>query len=256
MGKVNQSGFTVIEVILFLAITGVLFAVLMIGVGTGINQQRYLDSARSYKALIQDQYAAALNTENSITQVGECTVDATSNRGAINQDANRNTDRGTSKCVVMGRAIRILPENGGVVGIQTSSVTGYNADNADVQDLSDIDAIVKFNPQIAKFDQSVTDLDWGSYLTTTDNPRRPSEAIIVILRSPSTGNIRVFTSQSSHQSDDLSDIITASNATEILSNCIENGTSTLTPRILVSVDPRISNADGVRLDGGNNEVCQ
>ena len=255
MGKVNQSGFTVIEVILFLAITGVLFAVLMIGVGTGINQQRYLDSARSYRALIQDQYAAALNTENRITQVGECTLDS-SNKATINQDANRNIDRGTSKCVVMGRAIRILPESGGVVSIQTSSVTGYNADNADVQDMLDIDAIVKFNPQIAKFDQSVTDLDWGSYLTTTDNPRRPSEAVIVILRSPSTGNIRVFTSKTSHQSDDLSDIITVTNATEVLSNCIENGTPTLTPRILVSVDPRISNADGVRLDGGNNEVCQ
>lgn len=251
MGKVNESGFTVIEVILFLAITGLLFSVLMVGVGAGINQQRYLDSARAYKALIQDQYSATLNTDNKITNDWGCQTG-----GAIDQNTPR-SNRGTSECVILGKIVQVLPVNNGIASIQTSSVTGRLATGVDdVQSMTDIDAILAYQPHIANFDKRVTDIDWGSYLTTAEIPRRPSQAVIVILRSPATGLIRIFTSKSNHSNTDLSDIINVTNASTILSNCVENDTSVLTPRILVSVDPRIANSDGVRLDGGNNEVCQ
>lgn len=107
MGKVNQSGFTVIEVILFLAITGLLFAVLMVGVGAGINQQRYLDSARAYRALIQDQYAAALSIDNQITNDWGCQTN-----GVVDQNTPR-SNRGTSECVILGKIVQVLPISDG-----------------------------------------------------------------------------------------------------------------------------------------------
>lgn len=251
MGKVNQSGFTVIEVILFLAITGLLFAVLMVGVGAGINQQRYLDSARAYRALIQDQYAAALSIDNQITNDWGCQTN-----GVVDQNTPR-SNRGTSECVILGKIVQVLPISDGIASVQTSSITGrLKLGISDVQSMTDIDAILAYQPHIADFDKQVTDIDWGSYLTTDEKPRRPSQAVIAILRSPATGLIRVFTSKNSHANSDLADIINATNASTVLSNCVINDTSVLIPRMLVSVDPGIANADGVRLDGGNNEVCQ
>ena len=251
MGKVNQSGFTVIEVILFLAITGLLFAVLMVGVGAGINQQRYLDSARAYRALIQDQYAAALSIDNQITNDWGCQTN-----GVVDQNTPR-SNRGTSECVILGKIVQVLPISDGIASVQTSSITGrLKLGISDVQSMTDIDAILAYQPHIADFDKQVTDIDWGSYLMTDEKPRRPSQAVIAILRSPATGLIRVFTSKNSHANSDLADIINATNASTVLSNCVINDTSVLIPRMLVSVDPGIANADGVRLDGGNNEVCQ
>lgn len=251
MGKVNQSGFTVIEVILFLAITGLLFAVLMVGVGAGINQQRYLDSARAYRALIQDQYAATLSIDNQITNDWGCQTS-----GVVDQNTPR-SNRGTSECVILGKIVQVLPVSDGIASVQTSSITGrLKLGVGDVQSMTDIDAILAYQPHIADFDKQVTDIDWGSYLMTNENPRRPSQAVIAILRSPATGLIRVFTSKNSHTNSDLADIITTTNASTVLSNCVINDTPVLIPRMLVSVDPRIANADGVRLDGGNNGVCQ
>lgn len=251
MSKVNESGFTVIEVILFLAITGLLFAVLMVGVGAGINQQRYLDSARAYKALIQNQYAATLNIDNQITNDWGCQTG-----GVVDQNTPR-SNRGTSECVILGKVIQVLPVSDGIASVQTSSITGrLSAGTGDVQSMTDIDAILAYQPHIADFDKQVTDIDWGSYLMTDESPRRPSQAVIAILRSPATGLIRVFTSKSSRTNSNLSDIINVTNAGAILSNCVESDTPVLTPKILVTVDPHIANSDGVRLDGGNNEACQ
>lgn len=254
MGRVNETGFTVIEVILFLAITGLLFAALMVGVGSGINQQRYLDSARSFRALVQDQYAATLNIDNRTTQYWGC-----QSNGVIDSNVTR-SDRGTSDCVILGRIIQILPVgNDGIASVKTSSVTGrLKSGVSDVQSMTDLDALANYQPRIAHFDEQVTDMDWGSFLTTVTNAnqRQASQGVVAILRSPATGLVRVFTSTSALTSDDLKDLISAVNGSTPLSTCIENNSPVLTPRLMITIDPRIASADGVTLDGGRTEACQ
>lgn len=44
----KQKGFTIIEVILFVAISGLLTSMLMVGVSMSINRQQYRDSVQSY----------------------------------------------------------------------------------------------------------------------------------------------------------------------------------------------------------------
>ena len=48
MGAKTQNGFTIIEVMLFLAITGMLAAAILVGSGVAIGQQRYRDSQGRY----------------------------------------------------------------------------------------------------------------------------------------------------------------------------------------------------------------
>lgn len=253
----SERGFTIIELMLFLAITGALFAALMIGVNSGITQQRYLDSVRSYKSLLQNQYSEVLNTRNSDDPTWKCVNSTT--KGKVdkveNVDSGDRDPRGTSQCVILGRAISI--SNGGKT-VTTASVTG---DGYTVQDDSkdDIAVIKSFSPQIGEYDADKTEIDWGAYLipATQQTGSSASTAVIVIVRSPATGAIRIFTADHELRSTDVKTAIDNGelSSTNVLQNCIKGDSGQL-PKQLISIDPRIASPDAVSVDGGSNEVCQ
>jgi len=262
----TERGFTVIEVMLFLAITGGLFAALMIGVGIGISQQHYLDSVRSYKALLQNQYSEVVNTRNEDVDDWKC-----GGSGTIESATSRDPKRGASQCVILGRVIVV---NGNK--ITTSSVTGYDPtgttqdndgdgtdDGQQVSSTDDIIVLTKYyQAKQAAFDKQEDEVDWGSYLATAPNggDRSSSKAVIIIVKSPATGLVRTFVSQDTGSAlgtnNDLTTFITAAASTTPLSNCVENDYTGLLPKQMVTINPRVSGSDGVTLDGGQNEVCQ
>lgn len=252
----TEGGFTIIEVILFLAVTGALFAALMIGASVNITQQRYLDSVRSYKALLQDQYSEVINTRNEAVSDWRCGGDGD---GSIEQVGPRDT-RGTSRCVLLGRAIQITEGSDGRE-VATTSITGY--DNGGQDDASDdITAINNYQPKLGRFDTELTAVDWDGQLVgaISRDDRPASTAVILIIRSPSTGVIKVFTSEMALRGAiDLSGMITTerSSAAAVLRNCMM-GDSGMLPKQLVRVDPRIASPDGVAIiaDQQESEVCQ
>ena len=248
----KQGGFTIIEVVLFLAITGGLFAALMIGVNTNITQQRYLDSVRSYKALIQSQYAAVLDTRNENTQKGNCN-DST---GTLSEGDDR-INWGASHCVILGRAIVIRGStNGGDrKTVETSSVIAPDkGDDREAQNADDKKIFTDFyKPYRAEFDQETVTLDWDSELTDT-NPDKKTEStiIILILRSPVTGLIQTFAVPSG---DPLNLVDVINNSVSELKNCIYNESGSLQPTQLVTIKTGIAGADAVALDGSSNSEC-
>lgn len=253
MTNETSRGFTIIEVMLFLAITAGIFAALMVGVNTAVTQQRYLDSVRSYKALIQNQYAEVLTTRNADTEDWKCSSD---NDGSVTDTEGRRTaddTRGASQCVIMGRSIRITNDGKSVV---ISSVTGYDPMTASLADSDDVTAISLYKPKVAAFDQETLDIDWGAHLIrpTADSSTPASTAAILILRSPSSGAVRVFASE---DKTDAADIISSAglSSTTQVKMCVE-GDSGLLPKQMVLIDPRIGGADAVKADGGENEECQ
>ena len=91
-----QSGFTIVEVVLFLAITGLLTVGLLAGVSAALRQQQYHDAVQSFAGFIRDQYSRVISIENDRGNRDTCPVKGATNDGA----------RGQSNCVVVGRYVK------------------------------------------------------------------------------------------------------------------------------------------------------
>ena len=61
--KVNRRGFTLIEVALFLAVTGLLFIGIAVGVQNSIFQQRFNDSIQNYAEFLRTVYSGVMNVQ-------------------------------------------------------------------------------------------------------------------------------------------------------------------------------------------------
>lgn len=242
----NERGFTIIEIILFLAISGALFAALMIGVSTGIAQQRYSDSVRSYKALLEGQYAAALNTANEPATKYGCNTTSKS----VDSNIRSSASLGTSPCVILGRAIQISNDGRQVT---VSSVTGYEDPNVDVTNSSDDVAIQKYYPRVSYFDKKVIDLDWQSSLATQSK----TYAILIII-SPATGTLKTYFPPANTVIQDGTDlqphISSPVPPSEKLSLCM-SGDSRLLPKQIVTINATIAGANSVSVADSNTGRC-
>ncbi len=65
--KVRKSGFTLVEVSLFLAVTALLFLGVTLGVRGSVFQQRYTDSVQSFAEFLRNVYAEVANVEHTGT---------------------------------------------------------------------------------------------------------------------------------------------------------------------------------------------
>lgn len=233
MATVDMRGFTIIELMLFLGVTGALFAALMVGVNTNIAQQQYKSSVLSYSTLLQDQYSQVTNPLN----------DRGDDIGCSNGDIEKNTPtaRGTTSCVILGRAVQVMDDGS---TIQTATVIGTDQPAQDTN-TSDIQAITDYDPKLSSTDSETTKMDWGSTLSTTDG--RSSVASFLILRSPVSGLIRVFASNTALPAK-LSDAITQSAATSTVTNCVNGFTGSL-PVQSVTVNPNVAGPDAITVKG-------
>lgn len=84
----RTSGFTIIEVVLFLAISGLMAIGLLAGTSMAIQRQQYRDAVQSFAGYLRDEYARVVSVEN----------DGTAKCGA--------SVRGQSECFIVGRLIK------------------------------------------------------------------------------------------------------------------------------------------------------
>lgn len=100
MGSRFSRGFTIIEVMLFLAITGLLLAGILASTSNSLNQQHYRDGVEATRNKLGSQF----NKVYSLTNNNQTT--------AGNEDPCANGQRslrGTSNCFYVGRHIQIEP---------------------------------------------------------------------------------------------------------------------------------------------------
>ena len=64
MKKHFKKGFTIIEISLFLALSGFLMVGIIVGANASINRQRYIDSSNSFAEFIRGAYSDVLNVSN------------------------------------------------------------------------------------------------------------------------------------------------------------------------------------------------
>lgn len=91
-----SSGFTIIEVVLFLAVSGVMVTALLIGAGTAVQRQQYRDAVQSFASYLRGQYSQVINVEND-RETGRCPI--------ATADSGSDTARGQSDCVIVGRYV-------------------------------------------------------------------------------------------------------------------------------------------------------
>jgi type II secretory pathway pseudopilin PulG len=186
MGTMKRAGFTVIEVMLFLAVTGLLAASILVGSGIAINQQRYRDSVSSLQSYIQQQYSMVTSVANGRDQNWTC--DSSGNVIAA-PDVSAGQPRGTTNCVILGRFITVDATG---TNLTASNVVGYELPNTTTQ-ASDIAEIANnYKLGISPIDQDTQVVSWGAQVvkpkTTTPQPLS-----ILIVRSPLSGSIVTFT---------------------------------------------------------------
>lgn len=197
MGTQKLAGFTIIETMLFLGISGILVVAMLVGVGASINVQRYRDAAESFKSLVQKQYADLNNVQNSRSANWSCGATATPVEDGPNPQA-----RGQSDCMLIGKYMRI--DRGDIAVYQ---VVGYKGNNSPVT--NDIETLK--NNYLLNVNQETVDesnMEWGTQISypvvqdgvTNPNPT-PRKVGILIVKSPESGQIYTFTNSDAEVPD-------------------------------------------------------
>lgn len=189
MGGKFSSGFTIIETTLFLAISGLLVATMIAGTSITLNIQRYRDASETFKNLIQQQYADLSSVQN--TRDNNWTCDST----AMSTETPTNAaNRGQSDCVLVGKYMRIEQ---GAIAIYTV-LARETSRTAQENDLAYMRNNYVFNVQPG--DVYERDMEWGTQIAwarsgvDSQSPNTPRSLGILFVRSPNSGRVYTFTS--------------------------------------------------------------
>lgn len=195
MGTTRRHGFTIIEVMLFLAITGLIVAGILTGVAVSLNRQRYTDANGSLLSYLQSQYNLAMNVNNSHDTSLACQGGAIVSTGGSNYP-------GTSECTIVGRIITTdsasndVIESSAVYSTVDARTLGSDPTANDMQILKDANLIK--DPASQPYQ-----MQWGTKLLQKST-HVPANFTILIVRMPTSGLVHtIATSQSNIQPADI-----------------------------------------------------
>lgn len=178
MATRKQSGFTIIEVMLFLGITGLVMAFMLTGVSSQLNQRRYQDATNSLLAYVQGQYNLVANVNNSRTTVGD----------GLGAACGGTTVAGTSDCTVVGRVLHASPGGGSTT---SEIISSWVIATTDVATLPSDATLVAANLQASQ-DNETYDMQWGTQLVRANDHAAALTFSILIARSPTNGIIHTY----------------------------------------------------------------
>ena len=129
VAKNTNQGFTMIEVMLFLAVTGLLFVTLMFGISTAVGRERYNDSVHNLEEILKEQYSLAANTQGRFEGTSDCLLRLGGDNPRVEPLPDGNQDPGRTQCLIYGRVIHFRDRY-----IITSTLVGADPRNQDVAD--------------------------------------------------------------------------------------------------------------------------
>lgn len=248
MGTQKNTGFTIIETMLFLGVAGALTIGILVGSGVAINQQRYRDSVNSVKSFIQQQYSETTNVVN-----GRDGIEACANAVVVQPPAIVTPElRGTSECVMLGRYITVA-ENG--TKLTASNVVGYRTVGP-AEEASDIEEIKKnYKLGASTIDQDVVDVPWGARIVKEKtSPSQPLTLSMLILRSPLSGSIMTYTHESINAN--FTAIVAVANSDLTRNLCIDMSNSTIgSNRMAVQISPFATSQGSIQIPPESANIC-
>ncbi|MGB4761780.1 MAG: prepilin-type N-terminal cleavage/methylation domain-containing protein [Candidatus Saccharimonas sp.] len=185
MYKIRQ-GFTIIELVLVMAITGLVVAVILAGIGVSLRAERYRDATNQTINFFQGVYSSTANIANDRPTGNTCSA-----AGISIDDGGEG--RGTSDCLLLGYVLRSV--NGREIVsrqvIARVDVSKTEGADEDTESQNFVDSNL-----VAVGDQSNRyTLDWGSSLI--NNSGDPVSFTLLVIRAPLSGVIRTYYNLSS-----------------------------------------------------------
>lgn len=235
----HKTGFTLIEVLLFLAISALIITVLMFAVASSVARQRYNDSVQDFTEFLRRQYAETIVTVNNrpvddltCTRYFSARASLLANEtrlfpnglpgniqisNNILTDPNKDSDgRGKSDCNIYGRLILIgqgdpttPSEPGEGTEVHTYTVIGADLDPEDIrnQNISNLGAFLLTVPVLLDGNcgigtgssHKVYNLPWVA--TTEKVDKSILRTAILILRNPISGTVHTLISKQDESTD-------------------------------------------------------
>ncbi len=247
----GQRGFTVIELMLVLALTGMMAAALLGGWTVMINTQRYKDSVRSTQSFIQEQYNLVYNVQNARENSFRCNnsnvVDDTSGTGEL---------RGQSECVLMGRYIHL--DNG-----RTMRVLAIVGEKPAIEAAnSDIASIKGYDPKVTDLqlglDRNELPIAWeAEAVTGAPGSNALMSAVIAIIRAPSSGIVHTYVDLTPNDGSrlPLDVLVDSTNEEADLPICLNPGASLSGGRMGVLIKARASSQTFIQTISDGAGIC-
>jgi hypothetical protein len=245
MDGVRQGGYTVVEIALFMAITGLLFLIVLIGTGSTIRNVRFSDSGRSLEAFVQRQYDDIINGLNTRPGLETCSG------GTVTIGSNQTP--GTSNCLLMGKLL--------VFGTNTSTITLYNIIGTEPAGIdyaqTDQALVTAFNPVVVTNTGVTTyEIPWGAQISGSKR-LSDSQAVngLLLVRSPKSSRILNYSyktpvtiSTSLNDVNGTGVVGNAANAGQTINFCIKNADNLGLPAKLVVNDAPTQSAVQIDFD--------
>lgn len=232
-------GFTIIEAMLFLAITGALTVGVLVGSGTAIAQQRYRDSVNSLKGFIQDQYAQTTNVVSSEASNPVCKQ---AGKVLIFDDRAKQA-RGTSDCLFLGRYLLVEP----------TTVTAYDVIGrppTEGEGSDDIEELKNYALSAAEIAET-KEVDWGARIVKRGTVTGLT-ASILILRSPLSGSVITFVGDGNQKPADLLD----GNNIVPKDLCVDpQGGAVTSQRLAVRINKGATSQSSIEIPLEKDKVC-
>ncbi len=235
-------GFTIIEVMLFFAVTGALMLGVLGTASIGVNTQRYNDAVNTFVSIVQQEFTNVTNVVNSNSDTSVCA-------------SASNVNRGISDCVILGRLMTI-DSNGDMVRsniVSTTTPTTPPATNT-----RELAVVRGYNPRIDTSSQEDGQMNWGTRILRGSNG---SNVALLIIRSPRSGNVYSYVVHSSvgiptDVSDLIDDIIggAADNSRDQYM-CIDRSGWVASSMRVVKLTPYASGPGGVNVEDESGSVC-
>lgn len=233
------TGFTLIEVILFLAIAGLMMIGIIAAANNNINNQRYSTAVTSLASYFQDQYSSVINVRNDRSVTQPCVQ-------GVGITGNTPQAVGTSECAAIGRFITVDPTakifRSRQVYITRDIATTLLSPACSTNDLSALGPSC-LHPVTDDTNVDTYTLEWDTAIQHTiayrssDYPLPITQLQILIYRSPLSGQVAMM--WSTQPRDDLGIFIAADPVpfSQIaLPICVDSSGWTTTPTMGVLID--------------------
>ena len=255
--KLVRRGFTIVEISIFLAITGLLFVGITAGVQNSIFQQRYTDAVQSFADFLRSTYDEVLNVQS----VGDGTSDSATYGKVIvfGGDGQSDGSQVVYTYTVIGKA-------------EANNDGGAN----DCRDLYDVFQLLGgdcFGADVAKDNKGEIEGIIGSYTPRWSTRIQKTNSLdqftgtVIIVRHPDSGRVHTAFSNGvisigGVDGNSLNDLLRLSDGEdrfkeeEAIDFCVNpNGDEYSNSRADVRIEKGASNASGVEviMDGDDNE---